>query len=280
MLNKMDYKPSLPLTRGWLNVATTVETIAILQLYFFSTSTDKYFAWTIAVPLTAAFLGAGFGAGFILVFLYRNEKLWANARVALPGVLVFTLLTLLATFLHINKFHIVTSDDPVAIFFSWVWLVVYAVAPIVQAVAIWQQTRLIGAEPPRQNPLPAWLKGALGAHVAIMLLVGIPLFVMPEAVSSLWPWALTPLTARAVASWLIGIGVILGHALWENEWGRIRGGALAYAVYSLMQIIALFRFSDQIIFGASFWVYIAILVSGTGLGWYGWTTAQKIHRSK
>ena len=279
MTTNTDYKPSLPLTRGWLNFATAVEIIAILQLYFFSTATDKFFAWTIAVPLTAAFLGAGFGAGFILVFLYRNEKLWANARVALPGVLVFTLLTLLATILHIDKFHINTSSDPVAIFFSWVWLAVYIVAPIVQAVAIWQQTRITGTEPPRQNPLPAWLKSALGVHVAIMLLVGIPLFIVPAAISPLWPWALTPLTARAVASWLIGIGAILGHALWENEWSRIRGGALAYAVYSLMQIIALFRFPDQIIFGASFWVYVAILISGVGLGGYGWVTAQKIHRS-
>jgi len=279
MKNNTDYKPSLPLTRGWLNFATAVEIVAVLQLYFFSTSTDKYFAWTIAVPLTAAFLGAGFGAGFILVFLYRNETLWANARVALPGVLVFTLLTLLATFIHFDKFHIVSSTLPTAVFFSWVWLIIYSAAPIVQAIAIWQQTRAAGGDPPRQHPLPAWLKIALGSHVAIMLLVGIPLFLAPAVVSPLWPWALTLLTARAVSAWVIGIGVILGHALWENEWSRIRGGALAYAVYSAMQIIALFRFPDQIIFGPSFWMYIAILVSGVGLGWYGWITAQKIHRA-
>ena len=278
MLNKTDYKPSLPLTRGWLNFATAVEIVAILQLYFFTTATDKYFAWTIAVPLTAAFLGAGYGAGFILVFIYRKETLWANARVALPGVLVFTLLTSLATILHIDKFHINTSTDPVAIFFSWVWLAVYIVAPIVQAIAIWQQTRISGGEPPREHPLPIWLKAALGVHVALMLLVGIPLFIAPEAVSPLWPWVLTPLTARAVAAWLVGIGIILGHALWENEWKRIRGGALAYALYSLMQIVALFRFPDQIIFGPSFWVYVVILASGLGLGWYGWITAQKIHK--
>jgi hypothetical protein len=275
MSHDTHFKPALPLTRGWLNFATAVEIVAILQLYFFSTATDKYFAWTIAVPLSAAFLGAGFGAGFILVFLYRNETLWANARVALPGVLVFTLLTLLATILHIDKFHIVTSKDPVAVFFSWVWLVVYIVAPIVQAVAIWQQTRISGAEPPREHPLPMWLKAALGIHVAAMLLVGIPLFIAPTAVAPFWPWTLTPLTARAVAAWLIGIGSILGHALWENEWSRIRGGALAYALYSLMQLIALLRFSDEVILGTSFWIYLAVLVSGLGLGWYGWKTAQR-----
>jgi len=46
-----------------------------------------------------------------------------------------------------------------------------------------------------------------------------------------------------------------------------------------MQIVALFRFSDQIKFGASFWGYILILVSGMGLGWYGWVTGQRIRKT-
>jgi len=270
------FKPSLPLSRGWLNFATAVEIIAILQLYFFSQSTDKYFAWTIANPLTATYLGAGFGAGFILVFLYRKETLWANSRVAFPGVLVFTILTLLATIIHIDKFHIVTSKLPSAIFFSWVWLIIYIIGPVVQAVALWQQSRAPGGDPPREHPLPTWLRASLGVHVIIMLLVGIPLFITPDVISPLWFWTLTPLTARAVSAWVIGIGVILGHALWENDWKRIRGGALAYGVYNLMQVIALFRFPDQIIFGVSFWIYVAIIVSGTVLGWYGWMVAQRI----
>ena len=36
MANKPDFKPSLPITRGWLNLATAVEIIAVLQLYIFS----------------------------------------------------------------------------------------------------------------------------------------------------------------------------------------------------------------------------------------------------
>lgn len=273
------FKPSLPLTRGWLNFATVVEIVAILQLYVFAEATDRFFAWTIAVPLTAAYLGAGFGAGFILVFLYRNETLWANARLALPGVLVFTLLTLAATLLHLDRFHLRTSQDPIAVFFSWVWLIIYFIAPIVQALAIWQQLRASGDEPPRQHPLPTWLKAALGVHVALMLLIGVPLFLVPAAVSPLWPWALTPLTARAVSAWLVGIGVILAHALWENDWGRIRGGALAYAVYNLMQLIALVRFPAQIVFGPSFWVYGVVILSGLGLGAYGWLMGQRLQRT-
>jgi hypothetical protein len=82
-----------------------------------------------------------------------------------------------------------------------------------------------------------------------------------------------------VSGWLIGIGVILWHALLENDWKRIGGGTLAYAVYSLLQVISLFRFSDQIRFGLSFWVYVVVVISGAGLGWYGWRRANKLKRA-
>jgi hypothetical protein len=35
--------------------------LAGLQLFVFATETDRFFAWTIASPLTAAFLGAAVG---------------------------------------------------------------------------------------------------------------------------------------------------------------------------------------------------------------------------
>src|SRR5207244_13401937 len=33
----------------------------------------------------------------------------------------------------------------------------------------------------------------------------------------LWPWRLTPLTARAIASWLIGLGIVLVWAILERD---------------------------------------------------------------
>lgn len=76
-----------------------------LSLFFFPEQTDVYFSWTIKPPLTAVFLGAGYLASFFFEFLSARERVWANARPAVPGVWLFTLLTLIVTLLHLDRFH-------------------------------------------------------------------------------------------------------------------------------------------------------------------------------
>ncbi len=45
---------------------------------------SETFAWTIQPPLTAAFLGAGYAAGFVLVVLSLRDPVWADIRRAGP----------------------------------------------------------------------------------------------------------------------------------------------------------------------------------------------------
>jgi hypothetical protein len=68
------------------------------------------------------------------------------------------------------------------------------------------QLRRRGADPPRHAPLPAWMRAVLLAKAAILLIVGLALFVSPDRVSW-WPWTLTPLTSMAVGARLLGVGV-------------------------------------------------------------------------
>ncbi len=67
-----------------------------LDLTLLTEQTATYFAWTIQSSMTAAFLGAGYLASFLLEFLAYREKTWANARIAVPSVLIFTTLTLIS----------------------------------------------------------------------------------------------------------------------------------------------------------------------------------------
>jgi hypothetical protein len=51
-----------------LILAAILALLAGIQLYILTDYTDQYFAWTIAQPLSATFLGTGYWAGATLLF--------------------------------------------------------------------------------------------------------------------------------------------------------------------------------------------------------------------
>jgi len=102
-----------------------------------------------------------------------------------------------------------------------------------------------------------------------MLTVGVALFVAPADADALWPWTLTPLTARAVGAFLIGFGVAAVHAVVENDLLRFEGAALAYGALGLLELIALAVHSSDLT-GASVdtWIYVGFLASVAAVGIY------------
>jgi len=230
-------------TRGLLAGFVVLTALATNQLYVLSTHTDAYFAWTIRPPLTAAFLGAGYAAGLVLVLLGLRARAWAEARIAVVTVAVFSALTLLATVLHRDRFHF-GADGAIARFAAWFWLGVYIAVPVALAVLIVRQQRMPGVDPPRRHPVPGVVAAAVGLQGLVMLAVGVALFVAPSTARSLWPWPLTPLTARVVAAWLIAFGVAAGVALVERDLDRLTAGAVAYTVFGVLELLALPRFGE------------------------------------
>ena len=57
----------------------------------------------------------------------------------------------------------------------------------------------------------------------------------PASAGTLWPWQLTPLTARTVASWLIAFGIAAALAIQERDLGRLELPAAAYAAEVLVR---------------------------------------------
>jgi hypothetical protein len=262
-----------PLTSGMramFVVSCVTVSVAGFQLFVLTEYTDRFFAWTIDVPLTAAFLGASYWGSFALVLIASRQHAWAWARVAVPGVWLFTVLTLLATLIHIDLFRM----DSV---FGWAWLVVYLLVPLGYGVFSVRQLRIAGCDPPRQAPLPTWLRLVLGAQAAIMLVWGTALFLVPQTTAALWPWALTPLTGQAVGAWLIGVGVTAAHMCWENDLGRVHAAMVGYAVLGALQLLALARYADGTVDwrGAGGWVYLLFILSVMGVGLYGWLEARR-----
>ena len=102
--------------------------LAGIQLYVLSEQTDRYFAWTIAAPVTAAFLGAGYWSALVSILYGFRQRVWVNVRSTMPTAFTATTLLLIATFLHIDKFHL-TSPVLITWLAAWVWIAVYVIVP-------------------------------------------------------------------------------------------------------------------------------------------------------
>ena len=134
-----DAVPLLPSMRVLLVVAGVLVTLAGVQLFLGSERTATWFAWTIDVPLTAAFLGAAYWASAVVEWTAASRRLWADARIAVPGVLVFTTLTLVVTVVHLDAFHLGAEHGAATRAVTWAWVAVYAVVPVLLAVLWWRQ---------------------------------------------------------------------------------------------------------------------------------------------
>jgi hypothetical protein len=267
-----------PLTSGMrimLYVASGLVFAVGITLFLLTEQTERYFAWTIAVPLTAAFLGGAYWSACVLEFMAARRALWADARVAVPAVIIFTALTLVVTLVHLDRFHF-GAPELITRAGTWFWLAVYASVPVIMTALLLPQRRAPGGEPPRTAPMPGWMRGALLVIAAILLVLGLPLLLAPEATLAIWPWGLTALTARAIGAWLIGLGVAAGHAAREADLVRSRPVMVSAVVFCVLQFIALARYSGNFAWGTpGGWAYLLFLVVFLAIGAYGWLATEQ-----
>ncbi len=235
-------RPLVPGMRRLLFTASVLVLLAGLQLFVFTGRTDHFFAWTIANPLSAAFLGAAYWASVALEALAGRQALWANARIAVPAVLVFTVLTLAATVTHLGQLHLGARFPAGTQIVTVTWIAIYVLVPALLLILLAVQARTPGADPPRSARLPGWLCVLLAVQAAVLLGLGIALFVVPGQAAPLWPWALTPMMAQAIGAWLISLGVAAGHAVLERDARRLRPAAVGYILLPVLLSVALARY--------------------------------------
>ena len=238
-------KPLAPGMRRLLFTASVLVLLAGIQLFVFTGRTDHFFAFTIADPLSAAFLGAGYWAAVAIEALAGRQAVWANARIAVPAVLVFTVLTLTVTVTHLGQFHLGAGFAAGTQAVTVAWIAIYVAVPALMVILWLRQVRIAGADPPRAAGLPGWLSGLLAAQAAVLAGVGVALFAAPVAAAPLWPWTLTPMMAQAVGAWLIGLGVAAGQMLAERDARRVRPAAAGSLLLAVFLSIALARYSHQ-----------------------------------
>jgi len=266
----------VPSVRRLLYVAAFLVVLAGLVLFVFPLRTADWFAWTIEPPMTAVFLGAAYWSSAVLEVAGARSAGWDRARLAVWPVFVFTALTLAVTLLHLERFHLSPDHPLLARVAAWAWLAIYAGVPVAMLVVSRRQTRsrqpAADCAAVARAPLPPGLRLLLGGIAAAQLTVGAALLALPAQAATLWPWPLTPLTARALGAWLVGLGWAAAYARWRGDARTVRPLGLSALVFALLQAIALVRYGDALAWDGAPAIGFATVLLAVGVAG-GWIVA-------
>jgi hypothetical protein len=225
--------------RAWLGVEVLFGVGAVLAIGLAPQDSATNFAWPIQPVLMAAVLGAFYITSAPLFLLPFFAKRWEMIRCMILPTALFSTVQLAATFLHWDRFSVGTIP-------FYVWFASYLLPPpIFVAAYLWHQRR---ATPMGRSddPLPTWLYWLLIVLGGVLTATAVLTFFFPTILIPIFPWTLTPLTARSLSGWLIAAGTIMLSMSRENNQTRARLATPMLILILPALLLQMSRFADQV----------------------------------
>jgi hypothetical protein len=166
-------------------------------LYLFPQDTEALFAWPITPAMTARLMGAGYLAGAYFFIRTATAKSWQTVQHGFLPVTFFAAWMAVTTLLHWSRF----SHGN----FSFItWAVVYAITPFLVFI-VWLRNR---KEDPQtfmeeDASVPNATRSIIGGMGLILLVMVSVLYIRVDWMIAIWPWTLSPLTARTVMGFFL-----------------------------------------------------------------------------
>jgi hypothetical protein len=171
-------------------------------LYFLPSQAEPHYAWPILPPATAAFMGAGYLAGFVAAYLaIFRARYWRSVYSFVPAFIALSVLLLAATLIHADRFR---WDFPL----TWIWTAVYAIIPVAAGL-LWRAQARANRDDPAADPGTGILRGISLIAGVVVTVLGLVLFIAADDFVEHWPWMLTGLTSRVLSGWYVLSGVLL-----------------------------------------------------------------------
>lgn len=197
-------------------------------LFLFPGSTTELWAWTLKPIPSATTVGGGYLGG---VWFFSRAVRDGRAISTVGGLAAaspFTALLLIETVVHWDKFN---HDHPS----FWAWLALYIITPILLPVLAVSNARRGGLRTVRATAAPlnrpaAVARIALGVVGASQTVAGLAWFVAPSVAIERWPWVITPLAVRTIASFMVFTGIMLFWPVVDRSWASSRFGIEAVVV--------------------------------------------------
>jgi hypothetical protein len=246
----------LVVSRVLAAVVIVVLAVAWVTLFLHPDQTDHRFAWTITPTMTAMLMGAGYGSAAYFYARLLIGRRWHHFGLGLVPTSVFTWLMLTATVLHWDRFHHGTFP-----FLLWWWI--YLITPIA-VPAVWLANRRHDPRTPEagDRPYARWLRNTMLAGGGSMCAIAAWMFLDPNGAIGVWPWALTPLTARAVAAFVALPAVAWLAIAADGRWSAAKRMLETVAIGLVLLLVAVWRAWDQFDHGSVFtYAYVVGMVA-------------------
>jgi len=206
----------LPVTRWVAGLVVPILVLAFIILYFLPTRTGDYFAWTIKPTMTPMMMGAGYLAGAYFFARVVLAKKWHHVALGFPAVTAFVWFMAFATILHWDKFN---HSHPAFI----AWLILYAVTPFLIPALWWFNRQTDPGLPDTPDAVISRTARLVMAAIGVINLGNAFLMLLfPALFIPIWPWTLSPLTARIVAGWFALPGVVALGVAADSRWSAAR----------------------------------------------------------
>jgi hypothetical protein len=251
----------LPATRwtSWAIVAILAP--AVYALWGRPGATAHLWAWTIKPDMSAIFMGSGYGAGAYFFARTALSRRWHPAAAGVLASSIFAALALIPTVVHWDRFN--HGDAPFAAAFAFYgWVIVYIAAPPLVLWLWWRNRRTDPRRPDPGEPLVSPTVALVARAVAAGALAAAALFLIsPSTAIDVWPWPLTPLTARVLACFTaqVGLGALLLSL--DPRWGSWRLLLQTFLVATVLLVLGTIRaWEDYEPSRAGTWLFLGGLV--------------------
>jgi hypothetical protein len=249
----------LPLTRRIALFAIPFLVAAFIILYFFPNKTDQLFAWKLEPGMSAMMLAAAYAGGIYFFCSILLSRQWHRVKVGFLPTFAFTLMFGIATILHWDIF-----DHRRLAFY--VWMGMNICAPFI-VLAAWLHNRTEDPVFPEKGEviISYGLRRFFGLICAITLIVAAVLFLAPNLLIDVWPWDLTPLTARVVAAMFSLPGVLGLELIFETRWSAARLTLQAQAFSIFLILVAAVVSHNDFSPGLATWLFndgLALILLG------------------
>lgn len=188
--------------------------VAFVVLYPWPSDVGRLFAWAIKPTISPMILGSVYIGGAYFFFRVLRSAQWHTVAGGFLPVGTFASLMGVTTILHWNKF----IHDRLAF---WLWVGLYFTTPLVVFAVFVRNHKHYNTKADAEVLMPQLAALVIGIGGVCAVVMSAFLYVFPQHAVDIWPWKLTPLTARMLGA-IFALGLAGLGAFRERRWSAAR----------------------------------------------------------